>query len=155
MVLTGNVWLWMTSVVLPVGNTVPGTNVSVLKGRRGPSGPGPGKVLLIKYARCRWTPCEPRYPTSSDVSFPIPFCTEPFHCWTYCAGAWGSNAVKLTVVGVSAPVPRTGVPKFMPVLKRAAGGVKLSACCVSGKTYGTLCRWLHQVFRSTGVKKIP
>ncbi len=30
-------------------------------------------------------------------------------------------------------------------------GVKLSLCCVIGKTSGTLCSWLHQVFRSTGV----
>src|SRR5687768_18402278 len=34
-------------------------------------------------------------------------------------------------------------------------GMKLSLCCVSGKTNGTLCRWLHHVFISTGVKKIP
>src|SRR5712691_7021496 len=109
MVLTGKVSLCTTAVVLLGVNTVPGTNVSVLKGRRGPKGPGPVKVLLIKCARCRWTPCEPRYPTSSDVSFPSPFCTEPFHCWTYCAGAWGSNAVKLTVVAGRGPAPKTGV----------------------------------------------
>src|SRR6267378_4367634 len=155
MVLTGKVSLCTTAAVLLGVNTVPGTKVSVLKGRRGPRGPGPGRVLLIRCALCRWKPREPMYPTSREVFCPKLFCTEPFHCWTYCAGAWESNAVKLTVVGVSAPVPRTGVPKFMPVLKRAAGGVKLSACCVSGKTYGTLCRWLHQVFRSTGVKKNP
>jgi len=35
--------------------------------------------------------------------------------------------VKLTVVGVRVPVPRMGVPKFIPVLKSAAGGVKLSS----------------------------
>jgi hypothetical protein len=46
----------------------------------------------------------------------------------YWAAARGSNAVKLTVVAGSAPVPKTGVPKLKPVLKRAAGGVKLSAC---------------------------
>ena len=50
--------------------------------------------------------------------------------------------MKLTVVAGKVPVPNTGVPKFIPVLKSAAGGVKLSACCVSGKTYGTLWRWL-------------
>src|SRR5262249_27175280 len=86
---------------------------------------------------------------------PMLFCSEVFHCCTYCDGECGSNAVKLTVVAGSAPVPRTGVPKLNPVLNKATGGVKLSACCVSGKTYGTLWRWLHQVFMSTGVKKTP
>src|SRR5579859_6401519 len=135
MVLTGNVWLWITASVLPVGNVVSGTNVSVLNGRRGPSGPGPGSVLLIRCARCRWKPREPMYPISTDVFAPKLFCTDPFHCCTYCAGECGSNAVKLTVVAGSAPAPSTGVPKFIPLANSAAGGVKLSACCVSGKTY--------------------
>ena len=42
----------------------------------------------------------------------------------YCAGALGSNAVKLTVVGFSAPFPNTGVPKFIPLAKSVEGGVK-------------------------------
>jgi len=63
------------------------------------------------------------------------------------------EAVKLTVVGVKAPAPSTGVPKFDPLAKSAAGGVKLSACCVSGKTKAH-CVLVAQVFWSTGVKKI-
>src|SRR5216684_8493086 len=59
MVLTGKVSLCTTAVVLPGVNTVPGTKVSVLKGRRGPRGPGPGRVLLIRCALCRWKPREP------------------------------------------------------------------------------------------------
>src|SRR5215472_8856357 len=150
MVLTGKVWLWMTASVLLGGSVVCATKVSVLKGRRGPSGPGPGSVLLIRCERCRWKPRAPRYPTSSDVLAPKLFSTCVFHCWMYCAGACASNAVKLTVVAGKVPVPSTGVPKFMPVWYRAVGGVKLSACCVSGNTYGTLWRWLHHVFWSTG-----
>ena len=54
------------------------------------------------------------YPISMDVSFPRLFCTEPFHCWTYCAGAWGSNAVKLTVVAGSGPVTQNRSAKIHP-----------------------------------------
>src|ERR1700704_5078641 len=100
-------------------------------------------------------PREPRYPTSKVVSRPRLFSTEVLHCWTYCAGACGSNVVKLTVVA-----PRTAGLKLRDfcaaaALSKAAGGLKLSNCCVSGKTKGTLWRWLHQVLRSTGVKKMP
>src|SRR6266851_5577754 len=59
-------------------------------------------------------------------------------------------AVKLTVV-----CPSTACPKLKLLASTVADGVKLSLCCVSGNTYGTLWRWLHQVFMSTGVKKIP
>ena len=59
--------------------------------------------------------------------------------------------MKLTVVGGNAPVPSTGVPKLSAVLNSAAGGVKLSAAAFQ-KTAGTLWRWLHHVFISTGVK---
>src|ERR1700739_4085415 len=124
----------MTASVLPGGKVVSGTKVRVLNGRRGPSGPGPGSVLLIRCARCKWKPRDPRYPTSSEVCASRLCCTESFHCCTYCAGECGSKAVKLTVVAGNVPVPRTGVPKFMPVLNRAAGGGKLTACCVSGNT---------------------
>ena len=48
--------------------------------------------------------------------------------------------MKLTVVAGKAPLPSTGVPKFSVFASKEAGGVKLSACCVSGNTYGTLCR---------------
>ena len=34
----------------------------LVNGRRGPMAPGPGGALLIRCARCRWKPCEPRYP---------------------------------------------------------------------------------------------
>src|SRR5215470_1078444 len=124
----------MTAFVLLGVSLVPSTKVRVLNGRRGPSGPGPGSVLLIRCARCKWNPREPRYPTSTEVLRPTLFCRDKFHCWTYCAGECGSNAVKLTVVAGKSPVPRTGSPKLNPDLNSAAGGVKLSACCVSGKT---------------------
>src|SRR6266478_7937046 len=59
-------------------------------------------------------------------------------------------AVKLTVV-----CPSTACPKLKLLASTVADGVKLSLCWVSGNTKGTLWRWLHQVFMSTGVKKIP
>src|SRR5215472_17945179 len=99
MVLTGKVSLWMTAVVLLGVRTVPGTKLRVLKGRRGPSEPGPGSVLLIRWARCKWKPRAPRYPISRVVFASRVFSTCTFHCWTYSAGAWGSKAVKHTVVG--------------------------------------------------------
>src|SRR5215467_10760540 len=141
--------------VVPAGNTELLTNWRILRGRRGPMGPGPGSALLMRSARWRWMPRAPRYPISRVVSRPRLFSTEVLHCWTCCAGACGSKVVKLTVV-----VPRTAGLKLsevcaMAALSREAGGLKLSNCCVSGKTYGTLWRWLHQVFKSTGVKKIP
>src|SRR5215472_5525435 len=108
MVLTGKVWLWMIAFVLLGVSTVPGTNVSVLKGRRGPRGPGPGGALLIRCERCRWNPRAPRYPMSIVVLLPKLFSTCAFHCWMYCAGACGSKAVKLTVVAGNVPTPRTG-----------------------------------------------
>src|SRR5215475_14066410 len=80
------------------GKVVLGTNAIFGNGRRGPIGPGPGSALLIRCARCRWTPCEPRYPISSDVLCPRPFSTDVLHCWMYCDGAFGSSPVKLTVV---------------------------------------------------------
>src|ERR1043165_3942002 len=68
----------------------------------------------------------------------------------YWDGALGSRPVKLTVV-----CPKVAWAKFSWLAKSAGDGVKLSACWVSGNTYGTLWRWLHQVFISTGVKKRP
>src|SRR2546430_10005169 len=50
------------------GRTVFGTKPMVLNGRRGPMGPGPGGALFIRCARCRCTPCEPRYPSSDRKS---------------------------------------------------------------------------------------
>src|SRR5512133_869346 len=67
-----------------------------------------------------------------------------------CDGACGSIAVKLTVV-----LPSTGGAKLKPEERIPGEGTKLSLCWVSGKTNGTLWRWLHQVFMSTGVKKRP
>ena len=46
MVLTGKVWLWMTAVVLPVGNTVSGNEGERLEGTARPKRPGPGKRVV-------------------------------------------------------------------------------------------------------------
>src|SRR5215831_1856376 len=132
MVLTGKIVL--TAFTLD-GKTVPGTKLIFGNGRRGPIGPAPGGALLMRCARCKWTPWFPRYPTSRVVSRPRLFSIDVLHCSRYCEGAWGSIAVKLTVVW-----PSTGAPKLKPEAKSAAGGMKLSLCCVSGKTLGTLCR---------------
>src|SRR5215475_3932043 len=84
-VLAGNVVLWYTNAaeLSLVEITAFGTKLNVLKGRRGPSGPGPGVALLIKCARCRWNPRAPTYPISTDVFCPRLFCTDVFHCWMY------------------------------------------------------------------------
>ena len=76
------------------------------------------------------------------AALPMLFWIEPLHCCTYWDGAYGSNAAKLTTV-----LPSTGWPKSNVVMD----GVKFSLWLVSGKTSGTLCTWLHQVFISTGV----
>src|SRR2546430_15285240 len=102
------------------GRTVFGTKPMVLNGRRGPMGPGPGGALFIRCARCRCTPCEPRYPSSSAVTRSRLFSAERLHCSMYCDGACGSMAVKLTVVS-----PSTGCPKLKPDEIREADGVKL------------------------------
>src|SRR5438445_4378632 len=84
MVLTGKVSLCTTAAeLLGVNNTDPGAKVSVLNGRRGPRGPGPGRELLMRCALCRRKPREPMQPTSREVFCPKLFCTEPFQCWTY------------------------------------------------------------------------
>src|SRR5882757_3157023 len=70
----------------------------------------------------------------------------PLHCWIYCGAGFVGIAVKLTTV-----VPSTAGAKSSVLID----GVKLSLWFVSGNVYGTLCRWLHHVFMSTGVKKIP
>src|SRR4030095_6377760 len=116
MVLTGNVEL---ATVTSGGKTVSGTKLILGNGRRGPIAPGPGGALLIRCARCKCTPCAPRYPTSSVVSRPRLFSTDKLHCWMYCEGACGSIAVKLTVV-----TPSTGCAKSNPF----SDGVKLSLC---------------------------
>src|ERR1700735_5310346 len=64
----------------------------------------------------------------------------------YCGAGLVCMPVKLTTV-----VPSTAGAKLKVLME----GVKLSLWFVSGNTYGTLCRWLHQVFMSTGVKNIP
>src|SRR6266852_4872062 len=130
MVLTGNVVL---ATFTPEGRTELGTKLIFLNGRRGPMAPGPGGALLIRCARCRCTPWFPRYPSSSVVWRPMLFSTERLHCSMYCEGACGSMEVKLTVV-----FPSTGGPKLKPDAMRVAGGIKLSLCWVSGKTFGTL-----------------
>src|SRR5438874_5700145 len=103
MVLTGNVVL---TTFTPEGRTELGTKLIFLKGRRGPMAPGPGGALLIRWARCRCTPCDPRYPTSRVVCWPRLFSTDRLHCSMYCEGALGSMDPKLTVV-----CPSTGLPK--------------------------------------------
>src|SRR5713226_8216234 len=120
MVLTGNVVL---TTFTSGGRVVSGTKEIFLNGRRGPMAPGPGGALLIRCARCRCTPREPRYPSSRVVSRPRLFSTEALHCSMYCDGAWGSIAVKLTVV-----VPNTGSPKLKCEARIPAAGVKLSLC---------------------------
>src|SRR5262245_20534487 len=111
------------------GISMPGRKLSVLNGRRGPSAPGPGATLLIRCDRCRCNPREPRYPNSNVVSRPRLFEIDKLHCWMYCEGACGSKAAKLTVV-----LPRAAGAKSKPLI----AGIKLSLCCVSGNTNGTL-----------------
>ena len=53
---------------------------------------------------------------------------------TIIEGTAGNTGIGLTVVGLSEPFPNTGVPKLSPLASNAAGGVKLSACWVSGNT---------------------
>src|SRR5437763_5693477 len=104
MVETGKVVL---TIERSLGKTVPGRKLILGNGRRGPMAPGPGGALLIRWARCRCTPCEPKYPTSKVVCWPRLFSTDKLHCSMYCEGALGSKDPKLTVV-----CPRTGLPKL-------------------------------------------
>src|SRR5258708_34059001 len=76
------------------------------KGRRGPMAPGPAGALLIRWARCRCTPCEPRYPASRVVCWHRLFSTEKLHCSMYYEEALGSIAPKLTLVAPNSGLAR-------------------------------------------------
>ena len=56
-------------------------------------------------------------------------------------------------IGESLGAPTTSVASasVIHVVCDVLCGVKLSLCCVMGNRMGTLCNWLHQVLKSTGV----